>query len=117
MAQQLGRKGCLNADLVISQAQGLSFEIVHVDDESGDPIDHTGEQAWCRMQRAKHEDVVLDAYVSMADAAEGVVHVDIPGSVTAGIATGDWVWDLFVGETRLAYGKARVYDTYAKDGE
>lgn len=115
-AQVLGQRGCLNADLEIAQAQTLAFEITHEDLE-GHPIDHSGESAWCRMQRKNCEDIVLDSCVDMADADQGKIAVRIPGSTTATIKAGSWVWDLFVGDVRLAYGNATVYDSYAKDGE
>ena len=114
MAQKLGQKGCLHADLEIAQGQALAFEIEHIDDE-GHPIDHSGDRAWCRLQRTGHADAVWDSYIDMDDAADGIVRVSVPGSVTAAMDAGEWVWDMFVEDVRLAYGKAQVVDTYAKD--
>ena len=107
----LGQKGCLNADLVIAQAQSVQVTVVHEDGE-GHVSDHSSDTGYCRLQRAGYDDVVLDEYVACTDEA---VTLTIPGSVTAEIEPGTWVWDIFVGEIRLVYGKARVYDTYARD--
>lgn len=109
-AISIGRKGCLNADLVLAQSQAFSVTVTH-EDESGNTIDHTGEQGYCRLQRNGYDDVVLDQYVAVG----ATVVLSLPGSVTAGIAEGKWNWDLFVGDTRLLYGKAEVFDTYARD--
>jgi len=115
MTQTLGQKGCLNANLELAQSQALSFEIIH-EDEQGNPIDHSGDTGHCRLQRKDHEDVILDSCIDLSDAVEGIVRVNIPGTLTSSIDTGTWVWDLFIGECRLVYGTATVFDTYAMDG-
>ena len=108
----LGQKGCLNADLIIAQSQGVTITITH-ESEDGTAIDHTGDDGYCRLQCAGLSDVVLDEYVTCGE----TVVLSIPANVTEGIAVGEWDWDLFVDDIRLVYGKCRVYDTYAKDGE
>jgi len=107
----LGQRGCLNADLILAQSQAFAAEITH-EDPDGHVIDHTGEACYCHLQREGSPDVVLDRYI---DAGEKIT-IAIPGSVTAEIAAGTYKWDLFVGDVRLVYGKAKVYDTYSRDG-
>lgn len=106
----LGQKGCLNADLIIAQSQGVTVTITH-ESESGTAIDHTGDTGYCRLQRVGSTDVVLDEYVTCGS----TVVLSIPANVTAGIGLGTWDWDLFVDDVRLVYGQCKVYDTYAKD--
>ena len=106
----IGQKGCLNADLVLAQSQSFGVTVTH-ENKDGTAIDHTGESGYCRLQRKGKDDVVLDEYVTVGETVE----IAIPGSVTAQIETGSWNWDLFVGDTRLLYGKCEVFDTYARD--
>ena len=107
----LGQRGCLNADLELAQSQAFAAEIVHQDPD-GHVIDHSEDECFCRLQREGFDDVVLDRYVS---ASPDKVTIAIPGRITATIAAGSYKWDLFVGEVRLLYGKAKVYDTYSRD--
>lgn len=79
--------------------------------ENGTPIDHTGDDGYCRLRREGSDDVVLDSYITCG----AQVVLVIPGSVTVGIATGEWNYDLFVDDVRLLYGKANVYDTISRD--
>jgi|GEM_PF-6529942 hypothetical protein len=107
----LGQRGCLNADLELAQSQAFAAEIIHQDPD-GHVIDHSGDQCYCRLQREGFPDVVLDACVT---ATPEKVTIAVPGSTTAEIAAGSYKWDLFAGDVRLLYGKAKVYDTYARD--
>ncbi len=108
----LGQKGCLNADLILAQSQAFAAVITH-EDPDGEIIDHTGDTGYCRLQREGYDDVVLDGCVTTGES----VVLSIPGDTTEEIAVGTWKWDLFVGDVRLVYGKARVYDTYARDSD
>lgn len=109
----LGQKGCLNADLIIAQSQGVTVTIFH-EAEDGTIIDHSEDTGYCRLQCHGLTDVVLDEYVDCDNTDKSIV-LSIPANVTAGIAAGEWNWDLFVDDVRLVYGKCNVYDTYAKD--
>lgn len=107
---KLGQKGCLNADLIIAQSQGLSVTIEHFN-ENGIAIDHTGDTGYCRLRRDGSDDVVLDSYITCG----AKVVLSIPSSVTVDIEAGEWDYDLFVDDVRLLYGNASVYDTISRD--
>lgn len=112
----LGQEGVLNADLIIVQNASYAATFIH-EDPTGDPIDHTGWTGRARIQ-GNGVNLVLDSYVSFGE--DGAIQLAIPASETAGLKIGRYGWDLMCEDaygfiTRLIYGKAKVYDSYAYD--
>ena len=115
MAVTLGSEGLLNANLIIVQNASFEVTFTHLgpDDE---PIDHTGWDKRARIKK-KNVNVVLDRYVTFGDG--GDIVLSIPASVTGGLALGSYRWDLMIEDSgdiyRIAYGDAKVVDSYAYD--
>lgn len=115
---ELGTRGLLNADMRLVRSCSFSATLVH-EDEKGQPIDHTGWSAWCRIQ-GDGIDVDLTDRVAFGEGGEIAIYV--PDEVTATIPAGAYGWDLIVEDatgyaTCIAYGAALVYDSHARDGE
>ena len=116
MAVTLGSKGLLNADIVIVQSVSFSCTFVH-ETSDGEPIDHSGWSAWCKIQGGSLD---LDLGDRVAFSENGEIVLLIPDDITATMPVGTYSWDLIIKDTlgysiRIAYGNARVYDSYAKD--
>lgn len=113
----LGSQGLLNADLVLVQNVSFSAVIVH-ETEDGEPIDHAGWTLYCQAQQGTKRKIDLNACVYFGD--EGQIIMLIPDEVTRDMPLGTYNWDL-IGEdetgyaTRIVYGRATVYDSYARD--
>lgn len=112
----LGTKGLVNADLIFVQNASFSCIFFHQDDQ-GAPIDHEGWGAWCRLSGGSFE-LNLNDSISFGD--EGAIHFLVTDEQTASIPLGTYDWDLIVEDltgyaTRIAYGRARVYDSWARD--
>lgn len=112
----IGSRGLLNADIIL--VQGVSFSCVFVhEDAEGEPIDHAGASAWCRIQGGR---VDIDLTDRVSFGTDGEIVLAIPDELTATIPTGTYNWDLIVEDatgyaSRIAWGNARVYDSYARD--
>lgn len=115
----LGSKGLVNADLVLVRGASFACTFTHVD-AAGDPIPHDGWSAKCRAHKyacERSHDVDLQGCVSFGDG--GDIYLAIPTETTEAML-GEYEWDLMVTDdkgfvTRLAYGKANVYDSLAMD--
>lgn len=112
----LGTKGLVNADLVLVQSASFACTFFH-QDEHGDPIDHDGWDAWCKLSGGSYE-LNLDGSVSFGE--DGAIYLLVTDEQTASIPLGTYDWDLIVEDqvgyaTRIAYGRARVYDSWARD--
>ena len=120
MVYEVGSKGLQEVNLNIPQHSSLSFAIVHVDDSTGNVIDHSNDTA--NMAFESKDDEPHEIFVDLDDCvdcgAESIL-VSIPPSVSESLPVGQLNWDLFIdmGEERLrlCYGKVRIYDSYALD--
>ncbi len=112
----IGSRGLVNADLVLVQEVSFSVTFVH-ETTDGEPIDHTGWSAWCRIQGGR---VDLDISNRVSFGKDGTISLIIPDDTTATIPVGSYNWDLIVEDntsfaTRIAWGTCRVYDSWARD--
>lgn len=115
MVIEIGGKGTQEANLTIPQSATFTFDIVHVDEDDEEVIDHS--ESTFDMAFQGNETYQLDDCVS---ATADRIRVAIPASTTKSLPIGKMNWDLFANTTlgdsiRLMYGKVTVVDTYAKD--
>lgn len=115
---ELGSRGLLNADMRLVRGCSLAVTLVH-EDEEGRPVDHTGWQAWCRIQG---DGIDVDLTDRVAFGEEGEIVLSVTDEITAAIPAGAYGWDLIAEDatgyaTCIAYGAALVYESYARDGE
>lgn len=111
----LGTQGLLNADLVLVQNVSFSATIIHENDD-GTPVDHTGWTAYCQAQG--RQTFILSDSVSFGDSGE--IYIYITDEQTNSMPTGTYNWDIICEDQagyaiRLVYGKATVYDSFARD--
>ena len=115
MAVTLGSEGLLNANLILVQNASFIATFTHLG-PNDEPVDHTGWQKRARITK-RGVNVVLDRYVSFGE--NGDIVLDIPASVTGGLELGSYRWDLMIEGSnnvyRIAYGDAKVVDSYAYD--
>lgn len=125
MAITVGSKGLEEVNLEIPQGTSLSFEIEHVDEDTGDPIDHTTDTT-CRMAfEEKNGSWFLDLSEYCIPTSSGF-YIGIPMDVTKELPLTSskfkLLWDIIVytdpyNSVRVCYGDVTVDDTYALDGE
>ena len=118
MAIEIGGKGLVEVNLTIPQATSLPFDIIHKSSD-GDVIDHSLSTPHMAFQSANGSTMHLDECV---DCGAERIRVTIPASITEGLPIGTMAWDLIVAtalgeQIRLCYGKVKIVDTYALDGE
>lgn len=118
MTTIIGAEGGEKIELRLPQGETRTFDLFHVDDETGRVVDHSQSTANMAIQSKKGH-WQLDECVTCG--AESI-RVNIPASITKELPAGEHNCDLFVtnaqgSRTRLLFGKAKVYDTYAMDGE
>lgn len=118
MAIEVGKKGLAEVNLIIPQGSSFAFTIVHKDAD-GNIIDHSESLVKMAFQNRAGTST-YDVSEHCAGGGECIA-VSLPMSVTTMLPRGDLLWDIFAQDggtsVRLAYGYARIVDTYALDGE
>lgn len=110
-----GGRGLFNANLEIPQGSSFPLVIKHVDDESGDPIDHSRSTA--KMAFVYEDGEVTDLSECCTCTSTGVT-IHVTATASSALEIGKYVWDLAV-ETEtgdviiMAYGKVKVTETYS----
>lgn len=117
MSNIIGTKGLKKANLVITQGCDLSFTILHYDQE-GSIIDHSDSKL---NMAIKFPFGKMDLS-GFCDGDDEKILVNVSGTQTAKMPTGEYPWDIIAklesgAVTRLVYGMAEIYDTYALDEE
>jgi len=114
----IGSEGLQDAKLILVQNETRAFTIVHKDDQ-GHVIDHSASTA--RMAVASPKTGELYDFSDFCTCAESAIYVAITPAASAAVPIGKkYSWDVMVEDengniTRLLYGPAEVYDSYAFD--
>lgn len=83
--------------------QGVTYDDLTITckDAAGDPLDLTGYTVRSQIRKyISSDDVILDlddgGYISISDAVNGVIAVDIPDEITAGLPQGSAACDVLL---------------------
>jgi len=90
------------ANLVVDQ--GSLFETtITVEDDNFDPINLTTYTVAGQIRRTYKSTTAYDFTISITRPTEGLINISLPASVTAGMKSGRYVYDIYATSTTKVY--------------